>query len=259
MELINDLIVQSDTKPILDLSCIDGLSLDSPIKILKDDDEIWSGEVSTNQSKIELAIPDGDYSNYQIEIVKNNKKTNMHFSILKLDKDEPYIICDIDFTLSATNVFLYLTENLLKIKKIYLSKEVLQELAKTTKIIYLTGRVIKYAYLTKKWLLLNGYPNGPLISRTQDVFYNLENFKKRTIEKIVKISQNGIGIGDLKSDIAAYQYNKIVPIRIIHPIISYSKKENYLFKNGCYTVNSWKGIEKLFREVLLLNKEKKSG
>ncbi|HOV15797.1 MAG TPA: hypothetical protein PK771_16020 [Spirochaetota bacterium] len=249
--MINDLIIESGTQPIVDLNINKSIFINSHITIYQNETAIWNGYFSDSIEKIHIAEPINDLTKYQIEISKNEKKKFIHFTVLKLKRDEPYIICDIDFTLSATNAFLYLTENLLKIKKIYHSREVLQDLSQNIKIIYLTGRIIKYANLTKKWLALNGYPDGPLISRNYGIPYNLENFKKYCIEDIIKISPNGIGIGDLKSDILAYQFNKIVPIRIIHPFFSYSKKDNYLYKNDHYIVNSWKGIEKLFREKVL--------
>lgn len=252
MEAINDLIVGCGVSPIIAFSPRNKVLDNSKISVYLDGKSVKEALFSSN-SVIELPEPENDFTKYDIEIISDFKKREISFTVLKLKKDEPYVICDIDFTLSATNIFLYLTENLLKIKKIYHSKEALQEIAKNNKIVYLTGRIIKYAGLTKKWLHLNGYPEGPLISRGYEVPYNLEEFKKNSIKEIVKLSDKGVGIGDLKSDILAYKANNIVAVRIVHPILSYSKKDNYQYRDNHYVVNSWKGIEKLFNEKKLLH------
>jgi len=252
MEIINDLVIEAGTKPVIIFNPKNKVLEKSKISIFQGDNVVWEGIFSEKETDIYLPTPEREFTKYQMEIAHQGKKREIHFTVLQLKKDEPYIICDIDFTISATNVFLYLTENLLKIEKIYHSREVLHELSKNIKIIYLTGRIIKYANMTKKWLHMNGYPDGPLISRAYSIPYNLEEFKKNSIENIVKINKNGIGIGDLKSDILAYQANNIVAIRIMHPLFSYSKKDNYNLKNNHYIVNSWKGIEKLFNEKKLV-------
>ena len=82
-------------------------------------------------------------------------------------------------------------------------------------------------------------------------FLEQNYFKDKTeiLKKITSISKNGIGIGDLKSDILAYIASGIVPIKIKHPFNYYKCKIiDTKFIDNYYLAKSWYGIEKLFEE-----------
>lgn len=220
---------------------------DLPYKIYDEDknlileDKILNNKISFKIDKHKKVL-----NNYLIEINKNNKIYKIPVTICILEKDEKYIICDIDFTLSATNFFLYLSNNVLHIKALYNSQYFLNELSKFFRIIYLTGRKESFTRITKIWLEMNNFPPGPLLARNIDYKNNLCMFKTEVLKNITTISKNGVGIGDLKSDIFAYLNNNILPIKIQHPLFYYSKNDKYKYKDNHYIVYSWKGIERLF-------------
>ena len=227
--------------------------LGSNINFFNRNSLIYSGFINKYNTRITLPPIYSEIEEYKIEVItKNKRKLVLPYTVLNLNKEEPYIVCDIDFTLSATNVFLYMTRNIVHIKTIINSVEVLNDLSKKFKIIYLTGRLEKYTKLSKIWIEKNNYPKGPLLARPKTYSLNLEIFKTNVLKQITIISKNSVGIGDLESDIMAYKNNGIIPIKIKHPLLFYSKKESYKYLDSYYLVNSWYGIEKIFKEKNLL-------
>ena len=111
--------------------------------------------------------------------------------------------------------------------------------------------------MSRIWLEKNLYPIGPIVARPKDFPLKLADFKTNMLKRITAISSQGIGIGDLKSDIIAYQQSGIVPIKIKHPFNDYkSTRTDIQFKDNFYLVKSWSGIEQLFREKrFFLDKE----
>jgi len=216
---------------------------------------ISKDKIKDNQISFKVEDTKFPLNNYLIEINKNNKIYKIPFSVCFLEKDEKYIICDIDFTLSATNIFLYISNNVLHIKALYNSQYFLNELSNFFRIIYLTGRKESFTRITKIWLEKNNFPPGPLLARKMDYNNSLGMFKTEVLKKITDISKNGVGIGDLKSDIFAYLNNNIIPIKIQHPLFYYSKNDKYKYIKDHYVVSSWKGIEKLFIQEKLLGFE----
>ena len=211
---------------------------------------------SINNQIINVPLPDNiklDQDLTEIELVVSNKTEKQFFtySVLKLSENEPYIICDIDFTISATNFILYLSNNILSIKSLKYSADTLNDLSHHYKIIYLTGRLDLHSRVTKIWLSNHGFPKGPIIARSRQDLRGLAKFKINALEKIIPVSAQGIGIGDLRSDITAYRYHGLLPIHIRRLPYFYKSNDHYKFKNGYYRVKTWKGIQKLFNEKLL--------
>ncbi len=213
---------------------------------------IFEDKIEDNKIHFKMEDLKEKLNNFSIEIIEKNKIHILPFSICFLERDEKYIVCDIDFTLSATNLFLYISNNVLHIKALYNSQYFLNKLSKFFRIIYLTGRKENFTRITKIWLEKNNFPQGPLLARGMDYSNDLGMFKTEILKKITTISKNGIGIGDLKSDIYAYLNNNIIPIKIQHPLFYYSKNNSYKYVKNHYVVYSWKGIEKLFIQENLL-------
>lgn len=249
----SDVVFERDRKAILSLIITKKNYNNAFYKIYDNSKRvIYQEEVKDNKIIFNITDLKEKLNNYTIEIIKENKIHTLPFLICLLEKDEKYIVCDIDFTLSATNLFLYISKNVLHIKALYNSQYFLNQLSKFFQIIYLTGRRQNFTKITKIWLEKNNFPPGPLLARSIDYNGNLKMFKTEVLKKITTISKNGIGIGDLKSDILAYLSNNIVPIKIEHPLFYYSKNNNYKYVRNYYVVFSWKGIEKLFIEKNLL-------
>jgi hypothetical protein len=245
MIVFNDLIVAENDMPALKLSLKKEKYLGLPIEIYKHKKLIYSGKLD---KEIGFENTEKDLENFTIEIRNNNNKINSFtFTILRLKENEKYIVCDIDFTVSATNLLFFLNKRA-KMKTIFYSIEALRKLARKYKIIYLTGRIKEYNRFTRTWLSENKFPSGPIIGRDREQKYSLQEFKSRKLQEITQISSNAVGIGDLSSDIFAYLENGLSAIKIGHPLFYYSKKEDYIFKDDYYQAVSWKGIEKIFND-----------
>lgn len=192
---------------------------------------------------------DRNYIQLIVEVMRHNKTQRIPYSVLILEKDEPYIICDIDFTISSTNALLFLSKNILHIKSVIDSVGIMRSLARKYKIIYLTARRDYYTRLTKLWLLKKGFPRGPLLARRNESHFQQELFKVKALHPIVRISKNGIGIGDLSSDISAYLKHNLRAVKIDHPLFS-KRDTSYTLKNNYFKVKSWKGIKKVFEDEI---------
>jgi hypothetical protein len=247
MIVYNDLIVTENERPTLKLSLENNRYLGLPIEIYKHKKLIYSGKLD---KEISIENLEKDLELFNIEIKNKNKTHPFFFTILRLKMNEKYIVCDIDFTVSATNLLFFLNKRA-KMKTIFYSIEALRKLARKYKIVYLTGRIMEYNRFTRLWLKENKFPAGPIIGRDRVEKYSLKEFKSRKLKEITQISSNAVGIGDLTSDIFAYLENGLTAIKIGHPLFYYSKKEDYVFKNDYYQVYSWKGIEKIFNDKKL--------
>lgn len=253
----SDCIVTDHNNASLDLYTHSKLVIGQTIHIYRCGESVWSGKMDNQKKHIELPPPKDSLEHYTI--VFSNEWTRMSYpwTVMRLLPDEPYIICDIDFTISATNAFKYLMRKITGLKTIGNSMDVLRRLSEHYRIIYLTGRIERYTKMSRMWLEKNLYPIGPILARPKDFPLKLADFKTNILKSITAISSQGIGIGDLKSDIIAYQQSGIVPIKIKHPFNDYkSTRTDIQFKDNYYLVKSWSGIEQLFREKrFFLDKE----
>jgi len=239
MILFNDLVIKKDVSPVVKIF---SKRLNSRIDICFNDKNIYSDEIKSESLNIKLVSFESDLVELKINI---DEKYDSTLTILKLDENEPYIICDIDFTIAKTNLIYFVMNKILKIKTMIKSIEVLNEISKDYKIIYLTGRTMNHFKATKKWIDINGFPKGPIITRPNHYFLTQAKFKFDFLSEITKISKNGVGIGDLSSDINAYISNGLKAIKIKNQLFGSSKKDLIVNKNGFNTVYSWESIKKL--------------
>ncbi len=253
----SDCIVTDQNNASLDLYTHSKLMLGKSINIYRCGENVWSGVMDSKNKHIELPPPDEVLQHYTIVLSDERLRVSYPWTVMRLQPDEPYIICDIDFTISATNAFKYLMRKITGLKTIGNSMDVLRRLSEHYRIIYLTGRIERYTKMSRMWLEKNLYPIGPILARPKDFPLKLADFKTNILKSITAISSQGIGIGDLKSDIIAYQQSGIVPIKIKHPFNDYkSTRTDIQFKDNYYLVKSWSGIEQLFREKrFFLDKE----
>jgi hypothetical protein len=256
MVIFNDVVVKQGENPLVELIFKNEKYLNSSLMIAGYKGLVYSGKPKNRLEKVYIPKPPDQLNEYHIIVKRNNKFYNSTLSILQLTPDEPFIVCDIDFTISATNLLYFISKKTIKQKTIYYSIEFLNNISKKYKIIYLTGRLKDHNRVTKMWLKENGFPPGPIFAREKSRNYTQREFKTEILKNICKISKNAVGIGDLASDIHAYMDNGLTAIKIRHPLLYYSKRDDYFYKNGYFAVYSWKGIEKLFLDELLL-KEKK--
>lgn len=253
MILYSDNIVKNGEQSVLNFSITNKIFLGGELSVFHSDKLILSDKILSTNISIDLPAYEENVINYNVILTKGKKRLSFPYAALKLNEADPYIVCDIDFTLSSTNIFLYATNNILHIRTIYSSQEVLNDLSEKYRIIYLTGRYDKYTRLTKLWLEKNRYPTGPIIARRKELKQNLEEFKTYELKRIMSICDKAVGIGDLRSDIIAYKKTGIIPVKINHPPLFYSRKGNYKFIDGYYLVRSWKGIDRLFSDKNFFN------
>ena len=253
----SDCIVTDQNNASLDLYTHSKLVIGQTIHIYRCGESVWSGKMDDQKKHIELPPPKDSLEHYTIVFSNEWTRVSYPWTVMRLLSDEPYIICDIDFTISATNAFKYLMRKITGLKTIGNSMDVLRRLSEHYRIIYLTGRIERYTKMSRMWLEKNLYPIGPILARPKDFPLKLADFKTNILKSITAISSQGIGIGDLKSDIIAYQQSGIVPIKIKHPFNDYkSTRLDTRFKDGYWIARSWSGIEQLFREKrFFLDKE----
>ena len=253
----SDCVVSDNDKVSLDLYTHSKLMLGHAIHIYRCGEIVWSGVMDAKNKHIELPSLSESTEHYTIVLSDSVSRISFPFTVMKLGTDEPYIICDIDFTISATNAIKYLMRKITGLKTIGNSMDVLRRLSEHYRIIYLTGRIERYTKMSRIWLEKNFYPIGPIVARPKDYPLKLADFKTDMLKRITAISSKGIGIGDLQSDIIAYQQSGIVPIKIKHPFNYYkSTRTDIQFKDGYYLVKSWHGLDQLFRDKrFFLDKE----
>lgn len=247
----SDVIVQKGETPVITFYPGKRVVAGSIITVKYRQNVIFKGVCTKSEEKIPLPLLNENLSEYTVEISYENAVHTFPVSVLTLEKDEPYIICDIDFTISATTLYEYITSNILHMKTITNSSEILNLLSSRYRIIYLTGRHFCYTKLTKLWLKKNHFPAGPILSRKNESSFHLKNYKIKALDSIVAISKNGIGIGDLKSDTQAYLAHNIPAVKITHPILFGSNKDYIAKGNNIYKVKSWCGIENLFKDKFI--------
>lgn len=247
----SDIIVRKGEKPELIFFSKKKQLLGAAVRIFIKNRLIHEGIYSGSFYSITFDEFESDYTELNVEVFTDKIIHTFPVAVMRLDEESPYIICDIDFTVSATSLYGYITNNLLHMKMILNSSEILNHLSPHFKIIYLTGRNHCYTKLTKLWIKKNSFPDGPMLSRKDETSLQLKQYKTKALDKIVSINPNGIGIGDLKSDVLAYLHHNLYAVKIIHPILSKRNSKYFKESEKYYKVKSWLGIEKLFRDLFI--------
>jgi hypothetical protein len=128
--------------------------------------------------------------------------------------DAPLALVDLDKTVVASGFEAVLLGTP---KPMDHSRRVLDRLAKTRTIVYLTHRPEFFGPKSKRWLADNGFARGPLLSSTVGGFLKgSEAYKAGRIAELKKTFTNPeIGIGDKLSDAKAYMDNGMRAIVIL--------------------------------------------
>ena len=128
--------------------------------------------------------------------------------------DDPVVVVDMDKTLVASGFHTVLIGD--PAPAAY-SQEVMQRLAGSHAIVYLTHRPDYFGVKSKKWLADNKYPEGPVLLSSLSGFlkgsgaYKSEKLRQMR-EKFKRIET---GIGDKISDVMAYHENQIFSFLIL--------------------------------------------
>ena len=128
--------------------------------------------------------------------------------------EAPMVVVDLDKTLVASG---FETVLIGSPQPMAGSQEVLQRLAGTHTIVYLTHRPDYFGPKSKAWLVEHRYPQGPvLLSRMGEFLAGSGEYKTQALARLTARFHNiRIGIGDKVSDAMAYHRNGLKAFAIV--------------------------------------------
>jgi hypothetical protein len=131
--------------------------------------------------------------------------------------DAPIAIVDLDKTLVASGFWDVFSKGAEDPEPMPGSEAVMQRIAKSYFVVYLTHRPDYFAPKSKTWLKGRGYPQGPLLTaRVTEFITGSGRFKTAAIETLAKTFSNlKVGIGDKTSDVEAYVNNKMLGVLVL--------------------------------------------
>ncbi len=177
------------------------------------DDKVLS-EVRTNRTgdavlKWKVPAKPGDYVftvrlNHDDQLAK--PVADMTLLVAARPKDTPLVIVDLDKTVVASGFAAVL---LGEAKPMDSAGVVLQHVAKTATVVYLTQRPDFLGAMSKRWLAANGFPQGPVLTSTLGALLAGSGpYKNARLAEIRKTYANvGVGIGDKLTDAKVYADN----------------------------------------------------
>lgn len=128
--------------------------------------------------------------------------------------DAPVIITDIDHTVADVSPLGFITKPNSIVRPMPGAPEALREIAASMQVLYLSARDHIFVGKTRAWLRANGFPEGVLVLRrlrfTQAT--PLEHKLRRLEEIVTRLKNVRFGVGDLPTDVQAYQARGIRPI-----------------------------------------------
>ena len=128
--------------------------------------------------------------------------------------EEPIAVVDLDKTVVASGFHTVLLGNPQPMAG---SPEVLNRLARTHTVVFLTHRPDYFGPKSKTWLKAKGYPRGPVLLATVGSFLKGSGAYKSEMIKTLKkrFTKIEIGIGDKTTDVEAYHENGLKAFLII--------------------------------------------
>lgn len=131
------------------------------------------------------------------------------------NKDTPFLVVDLDRTVVGSSFLSVLTGDARAMSD---SVSVLNRLARTDAIIYLTHRPALMTRRSKQWLQTNGFPPGPvLLSSFRGFFLGSKKYKSARLADLRKAYPNvRVGIGDKPGDAQAYVDSNMIAYLIPH-------------------------------------------
>jgi hypothetical protein len=222
--LANDLLVTADQEVTLAASLRKDLRLDGVegkrLQFLVGDTVL--GEVRTNKNGdaiVKWKTPEkpGDYT-VRIRVNAEDQPSrpieDVTLLVAARTQDTSIIVVDLDKTVVASGFVRVLLGDA---KPMDGASLVLQRLAKTSTIVYLTQRPDFLGALSKRWLTQNAFPPGPVLTTsTGTLLVGSGPYKNTRLAEIKKTFANvAAGIGDKFSDAKAYADNGLHSILIL--------------------------------------------
>jgi hypothetical protein len=151
------------------------------------------------------------------------------------------IIVDIDGTVSRTDVSDLMRKEGKKSQPIDWSQRVVQKLASTYNVAFLTARPRAWLEKTRQWVKENGYPDAPLYTAPGlRKAMQAGQFKREALA----MAQQGfpdllIGIGDMESDAYAYGANRMLTLIV-------GQEPDKDFGNHALLLQNWATLDRFF-------------
>ncbi len=163
-------------------------------------------------------------------------------SVFTWRKEDSILIVDIDDTICRTYKWSLLSSGEDPSPPMAGAVEVLRELSKEFRIVYLTARPREIVPKTRRWLERNGFPTGPVLTWDVDKYpWSQGDYKKERIDQIQDDFDNvRIGIGNTDKDHQAYRKRKMFTI-----LLDPGQRARYI-KRGV-KVPDWQAVKELFR------------
>ena len=234
--LARDLLVEPDKEVSLEASLRTGLRLTGiegkRIQFLQGEELL--GEMRTNRTgdvafRWKVPAQAGDYL-LRVRLNPLDQQeppiADSELLVAARSADTPLAVVDLDRTVVASSFAWVLLGDA---KPMAGANLVLGRLAKTHTIIYLTHRPDFLGALSRKWLVANNFPSGPVLTSTVgDLVTGTQTYKNSRIEAIRQTYRNlAVGIGDKMSDAKVYADNGMRAILILHVDWSDDKAEHY--------------------------------
>ena len=222
--LANDVLAEPGAEVMLEASLRSGLRLtgEEGRRIQFHLDERRLGEVRSDRdgnASVRWTAPEtpGDYV-VRVRVKPDDQPdkpvedTQLLVAVRKADA--PMVVVDLDKTVVASGFHTVLLGNPTPMAR---SPEVLNRLARTHTIVFLTHRPDYFGPKSKAWLKANGYPPGPVLMSTVGSFLKGSGtYKSEMIAALKKrFTKVEIGIGDKTSDVEAYHENGLKAFLII--------------------------------------------
>jgi hypothetical protein len=271
--LARDLLVEPGTDVALEASLRTGLRLTGiegkRVQFLQGDELL--GETRTNRAgdvalRWKVPAKPGDYLlrvrlNPQDQQEPPIADTELLVSARKADT--PLAVVDLDRTVVASNFASVLMGDA---KPMAGASLVLERLAKTHTIVYLTHRPDFLGALSRQWLAANHFPSGPVLTSTLGgLMAGSPAYKNARIEAIRQTFKNlAVGIGDKMSDAKVYADNGIKAILILQVDWAGDKAERYEklalelagLPDSVQVVTNWSQVaDALFNKAVFLKQD----
>ncbi len=179
---------------------------------------------------------------FECEAGDGHPKTTASTLLFCREKTKPAILVDIDLTISNISLEKFLITKTKDIKPLPGSPEVLEDLAKTHDLIFLTARDEHLLHRTRDWMDRNHFPTAPVFFRKlgKDPFSE-RKFKTEKIAQMKATWSNiEYGIGNQLSDAQAYVANGLE---------AYILACKDALPNHANAVESWKQIKDRLKDL----------
>lgn len=185
------------------------------------------GTASTKRdgfSELQVNAPSdpGPYEYSAVVYGRNdNSSDKVRIRVFAYHVSHEFVVTDIDHTISDFPEMLVPFRDVKKVKPLPKASETLTFLSKRYGIVYLTARDDSLLNMTREWLSMNAFPDGPVVVRDLSA-WNLsgEKFKTKKLAELRETIPNfKYGFGERVEDQRAYKANGIQGFHISKKVV----------------------------------------